>query len=214
MAEKSVDPAWQDRLSAGAKALGIALTAVESEYLLRFVALLTRWNKAYNLTAVRDPLDMIERHLIDSLSLLPYLQGNRILDMGTGPGLPGIPLAIMSPRRRFTLLDSNNKKIRFVRQAVLELGLNNVRPVHARVESLAAQEHFHCLVCRALTSLPRMLELAGGLMVPSAVLLAMKGEVPLAEISALPAGYSARVLHLTVPFAQAQRHLVVLNRTS
>ncbi len=106
-----------------------------SDQLLHYHALLHKWNQAFNLTAVRDPLEMIDRHLLDSLSLLPYVEGKRVLDMGTGAGLPGIPLAICLPQTQFVLLDSNGKKIRFVRQAMMELGLQNVEPVQARLEA-------------------------------------------------------------------------------
>jgi len=207
-----VNGAMQQRLAAGVEALGWSLTTSESERLLRFVTLLIKWNKAYNLTAVRDPIEMIERHLIDSLAVLPFVQGERILDMGTGAGLPGIPLAILSPERQFVLLDSNNKKIRFIRQVVLELGLQQVRPVHARVESWPADAPFDCIVCRAFTALPRMLKWADRLLAPKAVLLAMKGVIPELEIGELQAGYRAEVQPLAVPFTQGRRHLIIISR--
>ncbi|MEN8168558.1 MAG: 16S rRNA (guanine(527)-N(7))-methyltransferase RsmG, partial [Pseudomonadota bacterium] len=166
------NPAWGARLEAGLRGLGLQPSPEVSEQLLRFLSLLLKWNQAYNLTAVRDPLEMVERHLIDSLSLLPYLQGTHILDMGTGPGLPGIPLALMLPHSQFTLLDSNSKKIRFVRQAVMELKLRNVEPVHGRLEELEVERPFDVLIARAFTSLSRMWELSAKLRDHNSMLLA------------------------------------------
>jgi 16S rRNA (guanine527-N7)-methyltransferase len=200
------------RLEQGAVILGLSLTEYESKRLLQFIELLLKWNQAYNLTALRDPMEMVERHLLDSLSVLDYLQGSRILDIGTGPGLPGIPLALLRPRCEFVLLDSNSKKIRFVRQVKLELAIGNIRPVHARVEQYHPERPFDTLLARAFTSLPRMLELTGGLWAEEACLLAMKGALPQQELAELPAGIQARSIPLQLPFSQAQRHLIALRR--
>jgi len=130
----AVDPMLlAERLTAGATQLGLTLTATQHAQLLQFLVLLAQWNQIYNLTAVRDPLEMVARHLLDSLAIAPYLSGDVVLDLGTGAGLPGLPLAIIEPERQFVLLDSNSKKIRFVRQAVLELALPNVTPVQTRI---------------------------------------------------------------------------------
>ena len=196
------------RLRDGAGILGVELTEDESERLLRFIWLLLKWNRAYNLTALDDPMVMVERHLLDSLSVLPYLQGKRILDMGTGPGLPGIPLALMRPQWNFILLDSNNKKIRFVRQAMLELALDNVQPVHARVEQYQPDQPFDTLIARAFTDLPRMLALTRELLVPHGILLAMKGKLPQSELAQLPADRTVRIIPLQVPFCAGERHLI------
>lgn len=196
------------RLEEGARILGLPLTSEISEQLLRFLSLLVKWNKAYNLTALDDPMEMVERHLLDSLSVLDYLHGNHILDMGTGPGLPGIPLALLCPQRRFVLLDSNGKKIRFVRQAMLELRLDNVQPVHARVEQYLPQRPFDTIIARAFTALPRMLELTARLRVPGGCLLAMKGVVPVVELEQLSTAMEVRVIPLRLPFSQAERHLI------
>jgi 16S rRNA (guanine527-N7)-methyltransferase len=153
-------------------------------------------------------MEMVERHLLDSLSVLPYVQGERILDMGTGPGLPGVPLAIVRPQQAFVLLDSNSKKIRFVRQAMLELALDNIQPVHARVERYRPDEPFDTLIARAFTELPRMLELTRGLLTPQGRLLAMKGRLPQSELARLPHGLAVRVLPLRLPFCAAERHLI------
>ena len=203
-------PDLLDRLRDGAGFLGIELSEHESQWLLGFIELLQKWNRAYNLTALHDPLEMIERHLLDSLSVLPYLQGARILDMGTGPGLPGIPLAVMRPECDFVLLDSNSKKIRFVRQVKLELALDNIRPVHARVEQYRPTETFDTLIARAFTSLPRMFELTRGLLTPTGRLLAMKGSLPREELAQLPDQVQVRSIPLRLPFSQAERHLIEL----
>lgn len=208
----SPNPAWAKRLEHGTDLLGIHLATEVSEQLLRFLSLLFKWNQAYNLTAVRDPLEMVDRHLIDSLSILPYVQGERTLDMGTGPGLPGIPLALMMPESRFVLLDSNLKKIRFVRQVVLELGLHNVQPVHARLENLRPGQPFDTLVSRAFTSLPKMLEMTGHLLSPDTQLLAMKGIEPEDEMRMIPPYYAIRVIELTVPFAKGERRLIIVRQ--
>ncbi len=212
MTGETAQPAWAARLDEGLVALDLQIPVDVSKRLLQFIALLHKWNRAYNLTAVRDPLEMVERHLIDSLSILRHLQGTRILDMGTGPGLPGIPLALVLPESRFVLLDSNSKKIRFVRQAVLELGLENVQPVHARVEEYHPEEVFDTLISRAFTSLPRMLTLTASLHGEKTRLLAMKGAIPQAELDQLSTDYQVELFSLKVPFTQGERHLIVISR--
>jgi 16S rRNA (guanine527-N7)-methyltransferase len=203
------DPlACRQRLLTGATEMGLDLNARAQSQMLDYLALLLKWNSAYNLTAIRQPLEMVGRHLLDSLALLPYLKPGPCLDMGTGAGVPGIPLAVMRPDSEFVLLDSNSKKIRFVRQATLELGLANVRPVHARVEQYQADRPFKTLIARAFTALPNMLALSAGLQQPGAELLAMKGTVPRQEIDRLPAGVSAEVIPLAVPFETGERCLV------
>lgn len=198
------EAACRERLQLGVRQLGIEMGPEEAEKLLRYLALLMKWNRAYNLTAVRDPLEMVARHLLDSLAVLPYLQGQRCLDMGTGPGLPGIPLAVLRPRMAFTLLDANGKKTRFVRQAVLELGLGNVEPVQARLEHYRPAQPFDLLISRAFTSLARMLELSAPLRGPQTLLLAMKGDAEreLAEVGVCEA------IPLRVPYVEAQRTLL------
>ena len=162
--------------------------------------LLAKWNAAYNLTAVRDPQEMVTRHLLDSLALLPYVQGPRVLDIGTGPGLPGIPLAVARPDCSFTLLDANAKKTRFVTQAVGELGLKNVDVVQARVENYRPVEKFDTLVARAFSSIADMLNNAQHLCAPGGRFLAMKGVYPEEELAAIPAAYAvSEVVALKVP---------------
>jgi 16S rRNA (guanine527-N7)-methyltransferase len=206
--------ACRDRLRQGAIRLGVALDETQEQQLLQFLALLVKWNRAYNLTAVREPLEMVGRHLLDSLAVLPHLQGRRCLDMGTGPGLPGIPLAIMRPEMEFVLLDSNGKKIRFVRQAVLELGLANVGLEHLRVEAYQQDLPFDTLIARAFTSLPRMLELTGHLRSANGVLLAMKAEKVDRELTALGQGFETRIIPLEVPFTEGKRCLIEVTAVS
>jgi 16S rRNA (guanine527-N7)-methyltransferase len=202
------ESACRERLLAGADEMGVAIDSRQLALLTGFLSLLVKWNRAYNLTAVREPLEMVSRHLLDSLVLLPYLRDGACLDMGTGAGLPGIPLAIMRPRNQFVLLDSNSKKIRFVRQAKLELGLENIQPVHARLEAYRPQREFAVLIARAFSALPKMVSLCRGLGGPDAEILAMKGNPPEGEIARLPAGYSCQVIPLQVPFEDGQRCLV------
>jgi 16S rRNA (guanine527-N7)-methyltransferase len=183
----------------------------DRQRLLAYVRLLAKWNAAYNLTAVRDPQDMVTRHLLDSLAVLPYLAGPRVLDIGTGPGLPGIPLAVARPEYAFTLLDANAKKTRFVTQAVGELGLKNVEVVQARVESYRPAQNFDTLVSRAFASIADMLAASRHLCAPHGRILALKGVYPEEELAAVPAGFVVQeVAALQVPGLEAQRHVVIL----
>ncbi len=200
--------ACRERLCEGMHRLGLIQDERQEQRLLQFLSLLVKWNRAYNLTAVRDPLEMVGRHLLDSLAVLPHLTGHRCLDMGTGPGLPGIPLAIMRPDMEFMLLDSNGKKIRFVRQAVLELGLANVATGQQRVETYRSEPGFDTLTARAFTDLPHMLELTAHLRRPGTRLLAMKAEKAESELTGLGEGYETRIIPLEVPFTQGVRCLI------
>jgi 16S rRNA (guanine527-N7)-methyltransferase len=202
--------ACRTRLHSGMERLGLPLEREQAQRLLQFLSLLVKWNRAYNLTAVRDPLEMVGRHLLDSLAVLPHLEGRRCLDMGTGPGLPGIPLAIMRPDMAFVLLDSNGKKIRFVRQALLELGLDNVEAVQERIERYRPQQAFDLLIARAFTALPRMLELTAHLRSEETLLLAMKAEQAEAELTSLDSSFDHRLIPLPVPFVPGKRCLIAL----
>jgi 16S rRNA (guanine527-N7)-methyltransferase len=193
----------------------LSLPAADQQRLLAFVRLLAKWNAAYNLTAVRDPEEMVARHLLDSLVLLPYLQGARVLDIGTGPGLPGIPLAVARPDCAFTLLDANAKKTRFVTQAVGELGLKNVDVVQTRVENYRPAQKFDTLVARAFSSIAGMLENTRHLSAPHGRFLAMKGVYPVEELAAIPADYAVSdVAALQVPGLKAARHLAIITLRS
>ena len=201
----------QTRLEQGIAALRLSLPAGAVARLLDYQALLERWNGAYNLTAVRDPADMITRHLLDSLAILPFVRGASLADLGTGPGLPGIPLAIAAPGRDMLLVDSNGKKVRFLREAIRVLKLDGVRAVQSRVEDVQGQ--FDCVTARAFASLADMLGWGGHLLAPHGQWLAMKGKRPDDELSGMPAGFEVRSMHaLAVPGLSAERHLLVLGR--
>ncbi|HSN18292.1 MAG TPA: 16S rRNA (guanine(527)-N(7))-methyltransferase RsmG [Gammaproteobacteria bacterium] len=205
---------WRRQLGPGLKALDLTLPPGAEAALLSYVELLARWNQAYNLTAVRDPAEMVSKHLLDSLAILPYVTGPSVADVGTGAGLPGIPLALAQPDIQFTLIDSNGKKTRFVTQAVAELKLKNVAVVQARSEGWQAQRLFAQVVSRAFASLGDFARLAGGLAAPGGRLLAMKGAVPEDELAGLPAGFRVAAVHpLKVPGLDAERCLVELEKT-
>jgi 16S rRNA (guanine527-N7)-methyltransferase len=206
-------PALQTLLEQGIAALGLQLPVEAVPRLLDYLALLERWNAAYNLTAVRDPLDMVTRHLLDALAILPYVQGNTLADLGTGPGLPGIPLAIAAPGREILLVDSNGKKVRFLREAIRTLKLEGVRAEQSRVEDVQGQ--FDCITARAFASLADMLGWGGHLLAPAGIWLAMKGKSPADELPGVPAEFVVRDIHaLSVPGLEAaERHLVVLARS-
>ena len=175
---------------------------------------LERWNRKVNLTAVRDREQMHVLHIADSLAARPLLEGHRILDVGTGPGFPGLPLAIVEPEREFTLIDSNNKKIRFVEHAAALLGLDNVIAVKARAEDYAPGHRFDTVIARALASLPKLVEIAGHHVGEGGVFVALKGRYPAGEIEELPAPWSHEVLELDVPgLEKGSRHAVLLRRT-
>lgn len=199
-------------LAAGLEALG--LPAALATPLLAYLALLARWNATYNLTAIRDPRDMVAKHLLDSLAMQPFVRGLRTLaDLGTGPGLPGIPLAIATPGLQVTLVESNGKKARFLREAARQLGLGNVQVAESRIEAFQPGTHFDAITARALATLPLILELGGHLPGPGGRLLAMKGVVPDEEIATLPAGWRLAAVHpLRVPGLDAERHLVEVAR--
>ena len=200
-------------LDAGLQALH--LDPALAEPLARYLALLLRWNATYNLTAIRDPREMVTKHLLDSLAMAPFVATVPTLaDLGTGPGLPGIPLAIALPGLRVTLVESNGKKARFLREAVRTLSLGNAEVAESRIEALARPGEFSAITARALATLPQILALGAHLLAEDGVLLAMKGARPDDEIAGLPAGWGLQAIHaLTVPGLDADRHLVVVGRT-
>jgi 16S rRNA (guanine527-N7)-methyltransferase len=195
-------------LADGLAELGLSLPTATQAKLLQFVQLIERWNRVYNLTAVRDGDEMVTRHLLDSLVLLPYLQGEHILDLGTGAGLPGIPLALAAPDRNFVLLDAVGKKIRFVTQAIIELGLINAQGVHARVEAFTPAQPFDCVLTRAFSELPRTVNLVQSLLGADGRLLALQGEAPAPETT--PDDWF--VTPLQVPGNEGSRCLVSIPR--
>lgn len=181
--------------------------------LICYIELLTKWNKVFNLTAIRDPEDMVVLHILDSLAIVPYLHGHRIIDIGSGAGLPGIPLCLVSPDKEFVLLDSNSKKTRFLTQVVLELGIKNVTVEHARCEKFRPAHCFDSIMTRAFASLKEMLEMTEHLLSEQGQFLAMKGIYPEAEIKAIPAQFKLRAVHrLVVEGLEAERHLVCIGR--
>lgn len=177
--------------------------------LIQLVELLAKWNKAYNLTSVRDPQQMLVKHIMDSIVVSPYLKGKRLIDVGTGPGLPGLPLAILNPNKQFVLLDSLGKRLRFIRQAVLELGLNNVEFVQSRVEEYQPEEKFDVVLSRAFTSLENMLFWCKHLPNESGHFLALKGQFPEQEIKLLDKQFKfIECVELQVPNLEGERCLV------
>ena len=182
--------------------------------LLAYHALLVKWNKAYNLTAVRDPEAMIGRHLLDSLSILPHIDGDRILDVGTGPGLPGIPLAICYPEKDLTLLDSNGKKTRFLTQSKIELGLKNIKPVQTRIEAYE-DEPFDAITSRAFATLKDMVDGSIHLLKDDGYFFAMKGVYPQDEIDQLDDRVTViDCFELYVPGEEGERHLVKIKKSA
>ena len=199
-------------LSQGLHEMDLDLSLPIQGQLLRFLRILEKWNQAYNLTAVRDPEQMVPRHLLDSLAVLSYLHGTRVIDIGTGAGLPGLPLALARPDLAFTLLDSNAKKTRFVSQAAHELGLKNVTVVQERAEKFHPEQKFDTLIARALASIPDMLASSRHLAAPHGCFLFMKGVIPQEELTAVAGAYQAQVQALQIPGLDAARHLVILRQ--
>ena len=206
---RAAGEALEHTLARGAAALGLALPEEAPARLLRYLDLLARWNRVYNLTAVRDPQQVVTRHLLDSLAVAPYVRGPRVLDVGSGAGLPGIPLALALPDVEFVLLDSSAKKTRFLIQAMSELRLERVSIEHARVEDYRAPRGFNTVVARAFASLAELVARAGPLCAHDGRLLALKGAYPEEELAALPVGYRlAGVYPLHVPGLARERHLI------
>jgi 16S rRNA (guanine527-N7)-methyltransferase len=177
-----------------------------------YLDLLQRWNEVFNLTAIRDPDEMVWLHILDSLSINTFLQGKRIIDVGTGGGLPGIPLAIINPDKQFTLLDSNGKKTRFLTQAKMELGLKNIEVVQSRCELYNPTEKFDLIVSRAFSSIRLMLETTQHLAQNSGQFVAMKGIYPEEELKDIPANFGWKVQPLTIKGLAAERHVVFIER--
>jgi 16S rRNA (guanine527-N7)-methyltransferase len=190
---------------------GISLTDHQKNQLVAYVEMLHKWNKAYNLTSVRDPNEMLIRHILDSIVVAPHLQGERFIDVGTGPGLPGIPLSIVLPDAHFTLLDSLGKRVRFLRQVQHELHLTNITPVQSRVEDFPAEPPFDGVISRAFASLNDMVNWCQHLPGTQGKFYALKGLIPNDEIDTLPAQFSVEsIVKLDVPHLEGDRHLVVI----
>jgi len=200
-----------DKLEEGIGQLGLKSSPEDIARLLQFQSLLLKWNKVYNLTAIQSPEDMVGLHLLDSLSVLPYIDGVQILDVGTGAGLPGIPLALMCPNKSFSLLDSSSKKTRFVQQVALELDLRNVRVIHSRAEQYATDQPYDIVIARAFASLARIQELTCHLLGDTGKLLALKGRYSEQELDQMPPG-SVDVIPLKIPGVNGERHLYCVAR--
>ena len=198
-------------LEEGIAALDLPLSEEAREKLLRYLELIGKWNKVYNLTAVREPERMLSHHVLDSLAVAPHLSGESILDVGSGAGLPGIPLALARPRAAVTLLEANHKKSAFLSQAAIELALANVDVANARVETWQDSRRYDVVISRAFSDLAEFVSLAGRMCAAGGVLAAMKGVHPYEEIAQLPSGYRLRsVVPLRVPGLSAERHLVLI----
>lgn len=199
----------------GAVELEVPLSPLQHDKLMAYLALLQKWNQAYNLSAVRNPRDMVERHLLDSLSVARLIEGQRLLDVGTGGGLPGIPLAILYPEREIGLLDSAGKKTRFLHQVTSELGLTNVHIRNCRAEAYRPDQLYDGIVSRAFASLNDFTRVCAHLLAPQGRFWAMKGQMPHEELQALESGFELEATHwLRVPGLDAQRCLLVIKPTA
>jgi 16S rRNA (guanine527-N7)-methyltransferase len=200
-----------EKLAQGVAGLQLELSAEVQQRLLDYLALIRKWNKVYNLTAVREEEKMVSHHLLDSLAAAPHVSAPRIVDVGSGAGLPGIPLALALPHSRVTLLEASHKKATFLRQALIELGLTNVDVACERAEAWHPQDAFDVVISRAFSGLPEFATTAGHLCARGGVMAAMKGVYPHEELAQLPAAVRLRnVISLTVPGLDAERHLVLM----
>ena len=201
----------KDDLIEQAASMGVPISHAQSQQLLAYLSLIGKWNRVHNLTAVRDPHKMLTHHILDSLSVNPYVKAKNLLDVGSGAGLPGIPLAIMNPQQHVTLSDSNRKKAAFQQQAIIELGLSNVNVMAGRVEELRPDQKFDGIISRAFSEINLFIELTRHLLIEGGCWYAMKGVYPEQELSALPDGVKVSFTHeLNVRMLDAKRHLVIL----
>lgn len=202
-----------EQLTDQARQIGVDVSDEQAVLCIDYLSLLVKWNKAYNLTSVRDPREMLSRHLIDSLSISRFVTAPRVMDVGTGPGLPGIPLSILHPDKSFTLVDSNIKKTRFITQSTIELGIKNVTVEHARIETLAFDQPFGQITSRAFTALDNMVELCHMHLAENGEFLAMKGLDPHDEKQAMNSLFHVKQIErLDIPGCDAQRHLIIIGR--
>lgn len=204
------DALWQRQLDAGLQAMGLNSSSYQQQQLVAYLGLLMKWNAVYNLTAIREPAHMVSRQLLDSLSILALVKGPRVLDVGTGAGLPGVPLAIMLPGLEFTLLDTNSKKTRFVNQVKLELGLDKLTVVQQRVEEFRSPAGYDTITSRAFATLADMLRGSRHLLAEHGQWLAMKGQFPGQEITTLDPSYDVRSEVLAVAGETGERHAIII----
>ena len=202
-----------DQLKRGLIALGLTLAPDTQEKLLDYIALIEKWNRVYNLTAIREPERMVSHHLLDSLAVAPHLHAKRLLDVGSGAGLPGIPLALANPDMQVTLLDSNHKKAAFLNQAVMELKLKNAEVCAERVESWQTERRFDVIISRAFSDMGEFVRITRHLLAPGGLFAAMKGLHPYEEIEKLLPDFNVRqILPLAVPGLDGARHLVLIGQ--
>lgn len=208
----------EEVLNSGLEQLNLSLSQQQIDFFLSYVELLCKWGKAYNLTAIHSKREILIRHILDSLAIYPYLNGDQCLDVGTGAGLPGIPLSLVFPEKQFCLLDSNSKKIRFVRQVLIELHIRNIHLQQHRVESLiqsGAARNYTCIVTRAFSSLKNIVEMCYSLKSSGGSIVAMKGKITdseIAELQQLPFELnSVNIEPLEVPYLDEERHLVIIH---
>jgi 16S rRNA (guanine527-N7)-methyltransferase len=193
----------------------LVVTQQQQQQLINYVLLMHKWNKTYNLTSVRDPRQMVIKHIIDSIVVAPFLESVCYIDVGTGPGLPGIPLAIMCPDKQFVLLDSLGKRVRFMKQVAYELKMNNIQPVQSRVEDFVPDVKIDGVLSRAFASLKDMLHWCQHLVDSDGVFLALKGQLPTSELNELPLGFILQdTIKLNVPGLDGERHIVKIKRQS
>lgn len=203
-----------DELPTAASAFGVKLDDTQLQALQRLLDALNDWNQRMNLTAIRDPQQQVSKHLLDSLSLQPWLRGTLIADIGTGAGFPGLPLALVNPDKQFVLIDSVNKKLKFVEHAAQAMGLTNVTVLHTRAQDLKPEQRFDCVLSRAVGSIENFVKWCGHLCVSGGRLLAMKGRYPEEELKALPTGWKVAAVHeLKIPGLDEQRHVVEICRS-
>ena len=202
-----------ERLRTGMQALGLAADAATQARLLSYLETLARWNRVFNLTAIRDPEDMVARHILDSLTILPHLPVGRLLDIGSGAGLPGIPIALLQPQRPVVLLDRSRKRMDFLTEVVARMALTQVVLAHGRVEDHVPEAPYAVITARAFASLSDIALAAGRLLAPGGIIAAMKGALPTEELASVAPPFSVQAVHvLQVPGLAAKRHLVALVR--
>ena len=203
----------QSQLAKGIQRLSLTLSQQQCEQLVDYVEMMAKWNKAYNLTSVREPMEMLNKHILDSLAVVPFIQKSRYIDVGTGPGLPGIPLAIACPEAHFVCLDSLGKRVRFMKQVSHELALGNVTPIQSRVEEHQPEKFYDGVLSRAFASLNDMLTWCHHLVDTSGEFLALKGQYPQDELTEIPEDISVVSTHqLDIPFVIGERNLIVLKK--
>jgi len=211
--DSSLRAEFENSINEAGSKIGIDISLKQNELLIQYLELLIKWNKAYNLTAIRDPEEMFIKHIVDSLSIAPFIKGESILDVGTGPGLPGIPMAIMFPSKHFSLLDSNGKKTRFLIQAKMSLKLSNIEVFNVRVENLPNDKLFDQIMSRAFTALDNMVHLCKHLLTENGDFLARKGLRPKDEIEMVDSQFGIEsIITFTVPGYLAQMSLETIKK--